>query len=103
MPPFVLQQDCDNPCHLVTRLGGAYETEMTTDSHLVVFYDRATPLNVIKRVFAKNSNRTVTSRGRGWSFAMNKFDSSSLIVMETESATSQFACGAPRLSALLQF
>jgi hypothetical protein len=29
MPPFVLQQDCDNPSHLVTRLGGAYETGMT--------------------------------------------------------------------------
>jgi hypothetical protein len=49
MPPFVLQQDCDNPSHLVTRLGGAYETGMTADSHLVVFYDRATPLNVTKR------------------------------------------------------
>jgi hypothetical protein len=29
MPPFVLQQDCDNPHHLVMQLGDAFEVKMT--------------------------------------------------------------------------
>jgi hypothetical protein len=50
MPPFVLQQDCDNPHHLVMLLAmrvrwGSHKA----NSHLVVFYDRATPLNVTNK------------------------------------------------------
>ena len=42
MPPFVLQQDCDNPSHLGTRLGGACETGDKSGVAPLVSYDKET-------------------------------------------------------------
>jgi hypothetical protein len=50
MPPFVLQQDCDThiilSCNLAIRVRWG---SGKANSHLVVFYDRATPLNVTNK------------------------------------------------------
>ena len=46
----------------------ACEPGMTqSDTRLVVFYDKTTPLNVTKRGFIRNPDQGVTNQGRGWS------------------------------------